>query len=208
MATRPSWTIHNGKVICKSFEFQWNGGFAITQKQKNIVNLHQAIKNVCNESALEVSSKGGDFGKSIGAFSLKVNGIYLENIFQAAKKYENGGPYLDLLNVPPKESKQDQRHHSSGNLISFVKDGTEWPLEPKTAFYDFIYVSALQDSFGQALNLNEYDWFTDIEFNPNKSINCQARSVAIYKLLQQNALFNVMENTDDWLNFHKEYVNG
>lgn len=30
-----------------------------------------------------------------------------------------------------------------------------------------------------------YDTFTDIEFNPNKSINCQARSVAIFVTLNR-----------------------
>ena len=44
MSLRPAWTIKNGIVIGKEFEFQWNGGFAITQKQKNIKNLHQSIE--------------------------------------------------------------------------------------------------------------------------------------------------------------------
>ena len=60
----------------------------------------------------------------------------------------------------------------------------EWPLEPKTAFYDYIYVKAVIDNFGYEVNLDEYRWFTDIVFNPNKSINCQARAIALYKLLQ------------------------
>ena len=31
-------------------------------------------------------------------------------------------------------------------------------------------------------NIIQFDAFTDIEFNPAKSINCQARSVALHKL--------------------------
>ena len=42
MALRTAWTIKNGIVVGKEFEFQWMGGFAITQKQKNIKNLHQS----------------------------------------------------------------------------------------------------------------------------------------------------------------------
>ena len=34
----------------------------------------------------------------------------------------------------------------------------------------------------------EYDAFTDIEFNPNRSINCQAEAAAIYVSLQQQGL--------------------
>ena len=209
MATRPAWSVIDGAIICQKYEFSWNSGFSIQQKQKNVKALHQAIKDSSNETALEVSSKGCDpVGKSIGAFSLKSNGIYLENIFQASKKYELGGPFLDLLDVTPKEAKQDERHHISGNLISFVKDGVEWSLEPKTAFYDYIYVNALVDNFGQTLDLSIYDWFTDIEFNQKKSINCQARSVAIYKLLQRKYLFNVMKDRSAWLKFHIEHVKG
>lgn len=115
---------------------------------------------------------------------------------------------MDLLDVTPKEAKQDERHHISGDLISFVKDGVEWSLEPKTAFYDYIYIKALVENFGQELILSKYDWFTDIEFNQKKSINCQARSVAIYKLLQKKNLFNVMKDRNKWLQFHIEYVKG
>ncbi|HRU52857.1 MAG TPA: hypothetical protein P5543_11785 [Planctomycetota bacterium] len=209
MATRPAWSLTDRAVICREFEFNWNGGFSITQKQKNIKALHWAIENSTKEPALEVSTKSLiPLGISMSAFSLKLNGIYLENIFQSSKKYELGGPYLDLLYATPKDAKQDERHVKSGSLISFVKDGVEWALEPKTAFYDYIYVSALMETFGQKLDLSVYNWFTDIEFNPKKSINCQARSVAIYKMLQQKSLFHVIKDRNTWLQFHEEYVNG
>lgn len=209
MAKRPAWTIKNNKVICKEFEFEWNGGFAIVQKQKNIANLHNSIKNVTDETALEVSSKGTvALGKNIGAFSLKYNGIPLENVFQSSKKFEQGGPYLDLLTVTPKEAKQDERIRNSGKIVSFCLDGDEWPLEPKTLFYDYIYVKALCQNYGEVLDLSEYDWFTDIEFNPKKSINCQARSAAIYKLLQKNNMFEALKDNTKWIEFHENYVKG
>ena len=83
MAQRPAWAIRNDKIIHDNFEFDWNGGFAVSQKQKNINNLHGAIKRRTGEEALEISSKGLiQLGKDIGAFSLKLNGVYLENVFQ------------------------------------------------------------------------------------------------------------------------------
>lgn len=209
MAKRPAWSIQNGLVVCEDFEFAWSGGFAITQKQKNVKALHQSIYKSKNEKALEVSSKSEIItGKEIGAFSLHLGGIPLENIFQASKKYENGGPYTDLLNVSPKEAKRDERHHNSGSLVSFVRNGEIWSLEPKTAFYDYIYISALIENFGYDLDLSEYQWFTDIEFNPRKSINCQARSAAIYKVLQKSDLFDSLNSMESWICFHKKYVNG
>lgn len=205
MATRPAWTIKNGKVMREDFDFAWNGGFAITQKQKNINALHAAIREAKGEEALEVSSKSTvSLGKELSAFSLQLSGVYLENIFQAAKKYENGGPYMDLLDISPKDAKRDERHKNSGRLLAFVREGETWPLEPKTAFYDFIYVNAVVEKYAYDLELSEYQWFTDIEFNPKKSINCQARALAIYKLLKQEDYFEVLNNMETWISFHKE----
>jgi hypothetical protein len=51
-------------------------------------------------------------------------------------------------------------------------------------------------------------WFTDIEFNPGKSVNCQARAVAIYKLLQEKKYFDVLININSWVVFHCEHVKG
>ena len=209
MANRPAWTVQNNLVICEDFDFTWNGGFSLIQKQKNIKALHQSIYESKHEKALEVSSKSDvPTGKAIGAFSLKLDGIPLENVFQASKKYEQGGPYTDLLNVLPKDAKRDERHHNSGSLISFVRDGETWPLEPKTAFYDYIYISALTENFGYDFDLTEYQWFTDIEFNPRKSVNCQARATAVYKVLQEKDLFESLKSMESWVCFHKKYVKG
>ena len=209
MANRPAWTVKNNLVVSENFDFAWNGGFSIIQKHKNIKALHQSIYELKHEKALEVSSKSDvPTGKAIGAFSLKLDGIPLENVFQASKKYEKGGPYTDLLNVLPKDAKRDERHHNSGSLVSFVKDGVIWPLEPQTAFYDYLYVSALIKNFGHNFDLTEYLWFTDIEFNPKKSINCQARATAIYKVLQEKELFESLKSMESWICFHKKYVNG
>ena len=69
-------------------------------------------------------------------------------------------------------------------------------------------LGGLVENFGQGLDLCVYDWFTDIEFNQKKSINCQARSVTIYKLLQKKNLFNVIKDREKWLQFHIECVRG
>lgn len=207
MAIRPAWTLKGGKVVREEFEFTWNGGFAITQKQKNINGLHQAITNHTGERSLEISSKGTEeLGRNLSAFHLMLSDHHIENIFQAAKKYENVGPFSDLLDVEPKDAKRDIRHTTSGKLIAFIRDGDVWPLEPKTAFYDYIYVTAVCERYGFQLDLSQYQWFTDIEFNPKRSINCQARSVAIYKLLQNMNGFDAITGKDKWLQFHRECV--
>lgn len=209
MAKRPAWSISGDSVICRDFEFGWNGGFALKQKQKNVINLHSSIEQETKGNALEVSSKGFvDLGKRIGAFSLRYNGIYLENIFQSSKKFEQGGPYRELLYVSPKEAKRDERIRNSGSIIAFCLDDEEWPTEPKTLFYDYIYIQAMIQNYGRNLDLDNYDWFTDIEFNPNKSINCQARSVAIYKLIQKMNEWDYLDDKESWKSFHLKYVKG
>ena len=57
MAVRPAWTIENDTIQQKQFSFTWNGGFAICQKQKNIVNLHTSIREKTGGNPLEISSK-------------------------------------------------------------------------------------------------------------------------------------------------------
>ena len=127
---------------------------------------------------------------------------------QDSKKYELGRHYIDMLTLTPKEAKEDERHRNSGYIIAFSLNGEEWLLKSKTLFYDYIYVKTLIQNYGTNLNLSEYAWFTNIEFNSKKSINCQARSVAIYKLLQRKDMFGVLNNKKNWLEFHKEYVKG
>lgn len=209
MAERPAWTLREGKVQREAFSFAWNGGFAVTQKQKNIRGMHQAILDRTGQRALEVSSKSPEeLGKALSAFNLRLSGAYVENVFQAAKQYALGGPYPDLLEAAPRDAKRDERHHTSGKLIAFVKDGEVWPLEPKTAFYDHLYVSAVYEKYGGGLDLSPYGWFTDIEFNPGKSVNCQARAAAIYKLLQETDAFGVLAGKAEWLAFHRGSVLG
>ena len=45
-----------------------------------------------------------------------------------------------------------------------------------------------RDEIQSEIMLLQYDVFTDIEFNHKKSINCQARSAAIYKTLMQRKM--------------------
>ena len=211
MAVRPAWTIEIDTIQQKQFSFTWNGGFAICQKQKNIVNLHTSIREKTGGNPLEISSKSTvELGKDYSAFSLKLDEHFLENIFQSAKVYELGGPFIDLLSVMPKEAKKDERHKKSGKLLYFLYEGEKWPLQPKTAFYDYIYMKAVLQCFKreEIEKLFFYDWFTDIEFNPKKSINCQARSVTILTYIMKHHLENTLNAKQDWIAFHKQIVKG
>ena len=184
-------------------EFQYFNGFAISQKQKSIASFHAAIcKEYPEFKVLEISSKSPiELGVSLSAFNLKINVdgkmIPLENVFQSSKCFEFGGPYLDLLDKTPLEAKRDERLKSSGKLIAFQFENQQYPLFPKTLFYDWFYCQALVQNKEILLKLIEYDAFTDIEFNHEKSINCQARSAAIaVSLYRQGKLEQALSNIE------------
>ena len=174
----------------KEIEFVFYSGFSTTQKQKSIESLHNAIKELYYDAEiLEISSKSPiELGRKLSAFNLKLDGIALENIFQSSKVFEYGGPYEDLLSKTPIEAKKDPRIKDSGRIIGFKYQGINYPTIPKTLFYDWMYCQALySDKELMSLIIN-YDFFTDIEFNHEKSLNCQARSAAIFVSLYQKGL--------------------
>ena len=167
-------------------DFNWIGGFSISQKRKNITSLHQAAKKQYKiNKLLEVSTKSeNEIGRNLSAFNLKMkkyNNFYtVENLFQSSKVFERGGPFKDLIIKKPHEAKKDERLRNSGQLKHFKYLKYIWNLEPKTAFYDWLYINALMENFENFQNIFDYEAFSDIEFNPNKSINCQAKSVALF----------------------------
>lgn len=178
-------------------EFEWFPGFSIKQKQCSIASLH---KNASKEydlekkKILEISSKSpNELGKMLSAFQLKLpdsSGLSasVESFFQGSKVFEKGGPYKDLYNKSAKDAKRDPRLKESGSLKRFVWDEEEWDLEPKTAFYHWLYLKALHASERLREQIMQYTAFTDIEFNPAKSINCQAASAALYVGIRRSGI--------------------
>ena len=80
--------------------------------------------------------------------------------------------------------------------------GREWDLEPRSAFYDWVYIKALTARSDLMEQLVGYDAFTDIEFNPDRSINCQAYSVALFVSLRRAGLLaRVTESEQSFLDF-------
>lgn len=201
MAERPIFIpTHHGDLLVKTVivEFQWFAGMAVAQKQKSIVSLHQAAinKGLCHRP-LEISTKSTvATGVALSAFNLGAvspksqKPFTVETAFQSSKVFELGGPYRDLLYASSRDAKRDPRLQGSGRLLRFDFFGTAWGLEPRTAFYDWLYINALSRSPGLINEVIFYDGFTDIEFNPQKSINCQAYSLALFKALQLRNLLD------------------
>lgn len=207
MAERPIFvpTPHSPKLVREIyFELKWNPGFAPVQKGKNIKALHAAAAAAGFAPLLEISTKSENKrGQHMSAFHMTVptkayGKIKLELAFQGSKVFENGGPFTDLYRKGEKEigeAKRDPRLRESGALIGFSFEGFDFPLEPKSVFYDWLYCSFLFEYRDWARKLYDYAGFTDIEFNPHRSINCQARSAALFlSLMERGELGPVLQS--------------
>jgi len=206
MANRPVYLPGvKGKALVTpvNVEFKWVAGMAATQKQKSIRSLHAAAAQRNIAHILEISSKSeSPLGVKLSAFNLHIatpSGMKttVENGFQASKVFRNGGPYIDLLEKTPREAKKDSRLNTSGDLIGFRLEGEDWPTRPLTAFYDWIYLSALRQSPTLAEQLLGFDGFTDIEFNPDRSLNCQAASAALFVALSRRGELETATSSRD-----------
>ena len=190
-------------------EFKWHPGFAKSQLQKSIVSLHEAAEKRNKISPiLEISSKSMlPLGVSLSAFNLSLktsNGqqMSVECAYQGSKVFENGGPYHELYSVSSLEAKTDERLKNSGEFVAFNFCGEDFPTEPKTAFYDWLYMTALhQKERDFVKDLEVFQGFSDIVFNPNRSINCQARAAALFVSLSKNGLMDeqIFRDKDHYL---------
>ncbi len=199
MATRCVYipNINKVGVIKKDIEFKWHAGFAPSQKQKSIVSLHEEANKKGIAPILEISSKSLDEeGIKASAFNLFLypedneKRLCVESAFQGSKVFKHAGPFPDIYKMTARDAKKTirERAESAGELTGFKLYDEKFPREPKTFFYDWIYINALSADEWLADKVAQYQGFTDIEFNPQKSINCQAYSAAAYVSLVKNNL--------------------
>lgn len=208
MAIRPVFIVSFDKLFFKKedIQFKYFNGFSVKQKQKSIDSLHNEYLKKFNEhKILEISSKSdNELGVKLSAFNLKIRTnkgkeISVESAFQASKVFERGGPYTDLLYADSRISKKDLRIRNSGSIVGFRFDGRNFEIEPKTFFYNWLYVNTLNLNKELGDRLIEFDAFTDIEFNPKKSLNCQAEAAAIYvSLRKQNLLDEALKDKESF----------
>jgi len=188
-------------------EFEWFSGFAKSQAQKSIASLHQAAIAKGISKILEISSKSLDpLGISFSAFNLKITpknspGMSVECAFQGSKVFQCGGPYHDLYKVSSIEAKKDPRIRNSGDIVAFNFLGESFPITPVTAFYDWLYITALSQNPKLSKELLNFEAFSDIAFNPQKSLNCQARAAALFVALNMSGeIHKVTEDKKHYFN--------
>lgn len=215
MACRPVFLPETNQIGVKTLrvDFDWSPGFAISQKIKNVSALHKAAAAITDCRILEISSKSTEeLGVQLSAFNLSAKAndqkrvFTVETAFQSSKVFENGGPYKDLLYGSSIDAKKDSRIRSSGRVISFVFSKKKFPTWPLTYFYDWLYAQFLIHNNKLANNLLGFGAFTDIEFNPDKSINCQAHSAALFmSMISNGTSSNDISDPESFLNLTSCY---
>lgn len=213
MAIRPIFLTNNEKPFYKEQQvnFIWYSGFAISQKKKCVKSLHEEYKRINNNSSLlEISTKSEDeIGIRLSAFNLKFISKYynkelpVELFFQGAKVFDGISDNTIVHTMTPSEAKKYIKELGTKKLKKFRFEGIDFPLEPKTLFYDWLYINALLQNKELINPVLKFTGFTDIEFNPNKSINCQARTIAIFKSLIDLNIIDKGKNNISFSEFQK-----
>ena len=215
-ATRPIFIPQKNDIgiVEKNITFDWHMGMSAVVKQRSMLSLHEKAKEQGYNSILEASSKSQQqLGIQLSAFILKNDeGYSVENLFQSSKVFQSDQQFLDLLSVSPREAKRDIRLRNSGEMIKFCFNGLDFPLEPKSLFYDWLYTKTLFKT-NRNLKLKEdfinsnFNAFSDIEFNPKKSFSCQARTLALCLSLYRNKSINdFIENPIEFANKFNLYI--
>lgn len=212
MVVRPVFAPMRDKIGVIEFDsepFVWHPGFSLSQKYKNVEELHAAIvKKDSNQRPLEISSRSNNsLGVSLSAFNLGIwregKLLSVESVYQASKVFaENIGPHPQWYSDNPRNVRSRIQHINEA-LVGYKLGHDEWGLNPTRAFYDWVYCRVLHKNEKLVGGLEDYTCFTDIAFNPQKSLNCQAYAMSLYlSLVANGVIVEALSSKDAFLSFH------
>lgn len=206
MAERHFWTIVGDKIAKGLISFKWEPGLSLSQGRKSCTHLHHAIDFECDLLSLDISrASTTKLGASLSAFNLMWKGRTVECWYQGSKVYSKAGPMHKLYNASSAEAKLNRKDSSLGTLVGFNLDGVEFPMKPRTVFYDYLYLNGLLEKFGDSLDLSAFTAFTDIKAVTSIDA-CQARAVCEYKLLKELGKLDIISDFDRFLRWHEYSV--
>lgn len=192
MATRPIY-ISTGDVnnpfTEDNINFEWKAGYSYVNKCKRRDNLKKEIaKKYDIDKWLEVSSiSDKDIGKRLSALNLMLT-LTSNNSYSVEDIYQNSKVYKD------------------NHIVGFKLNNTEFENIPYGMYYDYIYMVALYQNKNYHDIIKNYYLFTDLFFNPNKSLNTQARAIAIFKTLYDNDYLKLLEDVSEFKKYYKNNV--
>lgn len=220
-------SVFTGKVTYPHFEefhvnIDWFGGFAMSQKRKCQIGLHlNFLEEYPKEKVLEISSTslislGAKLSSMVLKKRTKMGVTYVESAFQSSRIYSDGtrvvGPFPDFLFLPGRECKKLVKEASEGmHSYQYEFDGLKFyaPAHHISQFYDYLYLNALLEPENDAVRIQlleeAYTSFTDLA---TKSLNCQARSAAIFVGLVRAGLIDEVRDYASYLSLFRTTENG
>ncbi|BCW96358.1 MAG: hypothetical protein WHS44_03495 [Fimbriimonadales bacterium] len=204
----------------RSVKFKWVAGQALSKKRECASNLVSAAAELHGlKCVMEISRASDELGQQFSAFRLRVRvsptekPTTVEVVYQNSKVWAHARAESEFVNYSGSafdaKKRANLRREEGGKLRDFCVcvDGREFhfDLEPKDAFYNWLYIKALRQKHNERLvaalesricqecrvsdlrqiaHLGENCriGFTDVFFNPQKGkqYNCQARALAQY----------------------------
>lgn len=200
----------------------WFGGFALSQKRKCQIGLHQNfLMEYPKEKILEISSSSlMSLGAKLSAMHLSkrtLKGITtVESAFQSSRIYGDGakriGPFPEYRFLPGRECKKLVKEAAKEmHSYQYELDGLTFyaPAHHISQFYDFLYLNALLEPENKEVKnkllQEKYTAFTDLA---TKSLNCQARSAAIFVGLVRAGMIDEVRDYDSYLKLFRTQANG
>ncbi len=169
-----------------SVTFPWSN----KSKQQNVQAVLDSFHDVYPDvSALEVSlAASRPEGIHAAAMKLPLHLDAMEQdvpvgiVYEASKVFENGGPYVDLLQCSRQKVQKDPRLQQSGKCIRYCLQGTEFSMEPHPyAFFNWLYGCALRQNPEKTDDILKYRAFSDLDLgSTKKDRNSPARAAAVY----------------------------
>ena len=150
MATRTICFPISGYPYCREqpVTFTWIKG----SKRQNIRAVHDAVHTTDPDvSILEISSASVQpEGEAVSSLRLLLHldsvaqDVPISTVFEATKVFEHGGPFADLLTCEPPKVHKDTRLRTSGELLRYSLEESEYPTEPyPDSFFEWLYCLSL-----------------------------------------------------------------
>lgn len=194
----------------------------MSQKRKCQIGLHQNfLMAYPDEKVLEIFSTSLMYlGSKLSAMNLSKRtqrGLTtVESAFQSSRIYSDGvravGLFPVYLFLPGRECKKLVKEKSAGmHSYMYEFDGMTFyaPAWHISQFYDYVYLNALlepeNEEVREQLIEQGYTAFTDLA---TKSLNCQARSTAIFVGLVKAGLIDEVRDYDSYLKLFRTQANG
>lgn len=188
-------------VYEKLVEFPWYSGFTLPQKRRGVTSLHDKARDTLGlDKILEVSTRSFDaVGRKLSPFYQRrkvpgyggPRGVALESLFAGVKVFARGGPYTELLDLPPTKALLNRKNtQKAQGKLRYLQLGEE--RFGRISGYDYLYISTAAPTLSEEewAELATFQGFSEITLPFANSWTCQAGSAALMAELKHRDLLD------------------